>query len=146
MQSQCSRGRDRVMPGVLWPASLAYLGTPWPVREHLSQNQTGGGYVSCIHHYDMVPVQKLQSLSYRHWLHEIVLKELLSLVLLFTYSPSTTSCVSCRSRRISPKFKAIKMIKNNCHCCLSNWQLDSCLLSQPPWQGRNKPVNRLLLP
>lgn len=30
-------------------------------------------------------------------------------------------------------------MKNDCPCGLSDWQRDPCLLSQPAWQGRNKP-------
>lgn len=57
--------------------------------------------------YDMVAIPKLQPLTCRHLFHELVLRELL---LVFCSSPYLQLLqVSCHSRKISPKLKAIKM-------------------------------------
>lgn len=50
---------------VLWPDSLAYLGTACPVREALSKNKMGGGGIGSVQvkpilhvSHDMIDTQK----------------------------------------------------------------------------------------
>lgn len=63
---------------------------------------------SCIHHMnDTVAIPNLQPLSCRHWLHELVLKELLLVFCSSLYIQLLQ--VSYHSRKTSPKLKTIKM-------------------------------------